>query len=102
MDTKNAFRNMIIFFFIPLLLAGCVSVASQDDLEQAKRDLAEDVRNVEDAIIDALPIPVPKDPLKDLVGWVSDTIIIGGGGGGAAILAKKKLGNNGGKSKKRT
>lgn len=92
-------RNLLIFFFIPLFFASCFTVASEDDLEMAKKELAQDIRNIESAIIDAIPLPIPKDATKELVGWISDMIVIGGGTGGAGLLALNKARN--GKSKEK-
>jgi hypothetical protein len=73
--------------FLPLLFAGCFSVATQDDLQA----VADSVRATESAIIDALPLPIPKEPTKELIGWLSDILILGGGAGAIGVGGKKLL-----------
>jgi hypothetical protein len=75
----------ICWCFLPLLFAGCFSVATQDDLQA----VADSVRATESAIIDALPLPIPKEPTKELIGWLSDILILGGGVGVGGLGAKK-------------
>jgi hypothetical protein len=86
-------RNLAIFLLLPLLFAGCFSVATQDDLQA----IADGVKQTEHAIIDALPLPVPKEPTKELIGWLSDILILGGGAGAAGIGGKKVLNKINGK-----
>jgi hypothetical protein len=84
-------RNMIIFFILPFICAGCFTFATQDDMEKFQRDLAGDLRTVEETIIDAMPLPIPKDATKEIVGWISDLLILGGGAGVGGLGAKKLL-----------
>jgi len=63
-------------------------------MEKFQEELAGDIRMVSDTIIDAIPLPIPKDATKELVGWMSDLLILGGGAGVGGIGAKKLLNGN--------
>lgn len=99
MKSMNEVRNVLLFFVIPLLLCGCIAptsptmpTANQADLDAAKTQLADNIKAMGGAIIDALPVPIPKDETKELLGLIANLTIVGGAAGGAGVLAKKKLG----------
>lgn len=74
-----------LFLLVAGASVGCVMTPEQGE------KLAADIRHVESAIIDALPLPIPKDATKEMVGWLSDLIILGGGAGAMGIGGKKLL-----------
>ena len=84
-------KHLIIFFILPFICAGCFTFATQEDMENFQEELAGDLRTVEATIIDAIPLPIPKDATKELVGWMSDLLILGGGAGAGGVGVKKLL-----------
>ncbi len=91
-------KHAILFLSLALLLcgAGCLSVATEEDLER----VAADIRKVEEAVIDAIPLPLPKDATKEMVGWISDLLILGGGAGAVGVGGKKVMNRINGKKGK--
>ena len=79
----------VLFLFI--LGAGTGCVMTQEDAEK----LAQDIRAIESSVVDAIPAPIPKDATKEMLGWISDLIILGGGAGAAGIGGKKLLNGKG-------
>ena len=82
---------LVAFLCVAMAAVGCVMTPEQGE------KLAADIRKVESAIIDAIPAPIPKDATKEMIGWLSDLVILGGGAGAAGIGGKKLL--NGKKKK---
>ena len=79
----KALITVTLFLLVAGATAGCVMTPEQGE------QLAKDIKQVEHAIIDALPLPIPKDATKEMVGWISDFIILGGGAGAVGVGAKK-------------
>ena len=75
----------VLFLFVLGASVGCVMTPEQGE------QLAQDIRAVEGAILDALPLPIPKDPLKEVIGSLSDYLILGGAAGGGGLLIRKKM-----------
>lgn len=70
-------------------LSACFTVATKEDLKEAKEKLAQDVRAIESAVVDAIPVPIPRDATKEMLGWISDLLILGGAGGAVGVGATK-------------
>ena len=96
MKAKVEIRNFLVFFILPLFVIGCVTpgmdpaTVSPEELDAAKEELNGNIKAIGNAVIDAIPTPIPKDAPKDMLGWIADIMIVGGGGAGAAGYVTKK------------
>lgn len=82
---------VLMLIAVLFALSGCFTVATQEDLETAQQKLATDIRAIESAVVDAIPVPIPRDATKEMLGWLSDLVILGGGAGAVGIAGKKAL-----------